>query len=154
MITHPAPPPRQGRGLAHWQAVLLLGVALFLVYAQTGHYGYIDFDDTAYIQDNLMVRRGLSLEGVRWAFSSFYAANWHPLTWLSHMADVSIFGMDLGAHHLGISILLGVHHRIGTLRLRNHLGHDFPRPANLHGLPSDYHLGGPGSQRLLVRPVG
>ena len=100
MITHPAPPPRQGRGLAHWQAVLLLGVALFLVYAQTGHYGYIDFDDTAYIQDNLMVRRGLSLEGVRWAFSSFYAANWHPLTWLSHMADVSLFGMDLGAHHL------------------------------------------------------
>ena len=100
MITHPAPPPRQGRGLAHWQAVLLLGVALFLVYAQTGHYGYIDFDDTAYIEDNLMVRRGLSLEGVRWAFSSFYAANWHPLTWLSHMADVSLFGMDLGAHHL------------------------------------------------------
>ena len=80
--------------------MLLLGVALFLIYAQTGHYGYIDFDDTAYIEDNLMVRRGLSLEGVRWAFSSFYAANWHPLTWLSHMADVSLFGMDLGAHHL------------------------------------------------------
>jgi hypothetical protein len=100
MITHPAPPPRQRRGLPHWQAVLLLGVALFLIYAQTGHYGYIDFDDTAYIEDNLMVRRGLSLEGVRWAFSSFYAANWHPLTWLSHMADVSLFGMDLGAHHL------------------------------------------------------
>ena len=40
------------------------------------------------------------MEGLRWAFGSFYAANWHPLTWLSHMADVSLFGMDLGAHHL------------------------------------------------------
>ena len=100
MITHPAPAPRQRTGLPHWQALLLLALALLLLYARTHQYGYIDFDDTAYIQDNLMVRRGLSLEGFRWAFGSFYAANWHPFTWLSHMADVSLFGMDLGAHHL------------------------------------------------------
>ena len=86
--------------LQHWHAVMALGVALLLLYARVGDYGYIDFDDTAYIEDNLMVRQGLSWEGIRWAFGSFYAANWHPLTWISHMSDVSVFGMDLGAHHL------------------------------------------------------
>lgn len=100
MQTDQTTPAPQRPGLQHWHAVMALCVALFLLYARVGSYGYIDFDDTAYIEDNLMVRRGLSWEGIRWAFGSFYAANWHPLTWISHMADVSVFGMDLGAHHL------------------------------------------------------
>ncbi|MFM7783373.1 MAG: tetratricopeptide repeat protein [Gammaproteobacteria bacterium] len=86
----------------------LLVSALLLLYARTGSYGYIDFDDTASLQDNLTVQRGLTMEGIRWAFTSFYAANWHPLTWMSHMADVSLFGMDPGAHHLVNVFLHGV----------------------------------------------
>jgi protein O-mannosyl-transferase len=102
-----APGPKRP-WLQHWHAVMVLGATLLLLYARVGDYGYIDFDDTAYIEDNLMVRQGLSWEGIRWAFGSFYAANWHPLTWISHMADVSVFGMDLGAHHLVNVALHGV----------------------------------------------
>jgi hypothetical protein len=108
MITQAAPSQRPHRELRHWQAVLLLLLALALIYARARHYGYIDFDDTTYIADNLMVRRGLTLDGIRWAFGAFYAANWHPLTWISHMADVSLFGMDAGAHHLVNVALHGV----------------------------------------------
>src|SRR5229473_2766545 len=43
---------------------------------------------------------GLSWQNIRWAFESFDAANWHPLTWLSHMLDVQLFGMQAGYHHL------------------------------------------------------
>jgi len=83
-----------------------LFLSLFLVLATIGAYGqvytfgYIHFDDGQYVAENLHLSDGLSLKGIRWALTTFYAANWHPLTWLSHMLDVSLFGWNPGAHHV------------------------------------------------------
>lgn len=60
---------------------------------------FVYFDDPEYVFDNRAVSPGLSWSGVRWAFTTGHAANWHPLTWLSHMADVSLFGLKPAGHH-------------------------------------------------------
>ena len=79
---------------------LLLTAATLTVYWQVRGFDFITLDDRQYILDNYALRHGVSLEGIRWAFSSFYEANWHPLTWISHMLDVQIFGLKPGMHHL------------------------------------------------------
>ena len=58
------------------------------------------YDDATYVTENPNVKGGISLESIRWAFTAMYAANWHPLTWLSHMLDCEIFGLDSSRHHL------------------------------------------------------
>jgi protein O-mannosyl-transferase len=78
-------------------AVLL--AALALVYGRVGGFGYVAFDDPEYVLNNAVVSTGLTESGVRWAFTTFYASNWHPLTWLSLMLDVSLFGLAPGAAH-------------------------------------------------------
>ncbi|MFZ3265232.1 MAG: tetratricopeptide repeat protein [Terriglobales bacterium] len=78
----------------------LLVVATVLLYIRVSHYEFLDFDDSQYVAKNVHVRTGFNLGNVAWAFTSFYAANWHPLTWLSHMADCQLFGLNSGAHHL------------------------------------------------------
>ena len=69
--------------------------------------GFIaEYDDDEYILKNPRVRAGLTTAGAAWAFTSVgYAANWHPLTWLSHMADVELFGLEPRWHHL-VSVLI------------------------------------------------
>jgi Tfp pilus assembly protein PilF len=54
--------------------------------------GFVEFDDPEYIRDNALVRRGLTIEGIRWAFETRYIANWHPMTWLSLMLDAHVWG--------------------------------------------------------------
>ncbi len=61
--------------------------------------GFVEYDDPAYVTDNPEVAQGLSWRGVRWAFTEFHSANWHPLTWLSHMLDVELFGLSPAGHH-------------------------------------------------------
>ena len=61
--------------------------------------GFILYDDDAYVTENPHVARGLDASSIAWAFTSSSQANWHPLTWLSHMTDVSLFGLDAGKHH-------------------------------------------------------
>jgi Flp pilus assembly protein TadD len=61
--------------------------------------GFINFDDEDYVTANPHVLGGLSRESVAWAFTSTYSANWHPVTWISHMIDVQWFGLDAGKHH-------------------------------------------------------
>ena len=80
-------------------AAILLVAATLLAYAPVGANGFVRFDDPVYIAENPHVAGGLSAEGVAWAFTTGDAANWHPLTWLSHMADVQLFGLDPAAHH-------------------------------------------------------
>jgi tetratricopeptide (TPR) repeat protein len=70
------------------------------VYAQVMNHHFIILDDNRYIRENPIVNRGLTLTGIAWAFTTFYAANWHPLTWLSHMLDSQIFGLNAGGHLL------------------------------------------------------
>ena len=60
---------------------------------------FIFFDDEDYLVQNAVVKRGLTFDGVVLAFTKSYAANWHPLTWVSHMIDVDLFGLDPRGHH-------------------------------------------------------
>lgn len=80
---------------------------ILLVYFPVGGFDYINYDDNVYITDNPHVRAGLTWAGIRWAFTSGYASNWHPLTWLSHMLDVQLFGLDPGAAH-GVNVFLHI----------------------------------------------
>jgi Flp pilus assembly protein TadD len=64
------------------------------------HHDFVNFDDDDYVTANPVVLRGLTWHGVAWAFTTEHAVNWHPLTWLSHMLDVQLYGLDAGAHHL------------------------------------------------------
>ncbi|MEW6682265.1 MAG: tetratricopeptide repeat protein [Nitrospirota bacterium] len=74
---------------------------------------FILFDDTSYVTENAVVGAGLTWQGVRWAFTTTFTGNWHPLTWLSHMADVQLFGMVPRWHH-AMNVVL---HLVNTLLL-------------------------------------
>src|SRR5262249_2653035 len=78
--------------------VLGLAVVTFGIYAQVIGHRFTTIDDPTYIQDNPMVNRGVTLAGLAWAFTTFYAGNWHPLTWIAHMIDSQLFGMFAGGH--------------------------------------------------------
>ncbi|HET7784869.1 MAG TPA: tetratricopeptide repeat protein [Myxococcales bacterium] len=82
-----------------WMALALVALVAF-VYGPVAGHGFVAYDDPKYVYENAMVQKGLGLAGAAWAFTSFHGSNWHPLTWLSHMLDVQIFGMSPGAHHL------------------------------------------------------
>jgi hypothetical protein len=71
-----------------------------LLYWPTVGYDFVIADDYQYVCQNSHVLKGLSWESVRWAFWSMYALNWHPLTWISHMMDCSLYGLFPGGHHL------------------------------------------------------
>jgi tetratricopeptide (TPR) repeat protein len=81
---------------------LLLALAL---YWQSLAFDYVYFDDTSYVLNNPHVSAGFSFDSIYWAFTSNYMGNWHPLTWLSHMLDVSLFGTDPGWAHFHNAIL-------------------------------------------------
>ena len=82
--------------------LILLGLAVmtFAIYAQVIGHQFITLDDDAYIRENAMVNRGVTLAGVAWAFTTFDQGNWHPLTWIAHMIDSQLFGMNAGGHLL------------------------------------------------------
>jgi protein O-mannosyl-transferase len=86
-------------GQARWVCLALIAVNL-IVYASVRHHDFVNFDDDDYVTANPVVLRGLTWHGVAWAFTTEHAVNWHPLTWLSHMLDVQLYGLDAGAHHL------------------------------------------------------
>ncbi len=85
----------------------LIAVAAAAAFAPVRGNGFVSVDDDLYVYANPFVLGGLSRAGAAWALRSTHAANWHPLTWLSHMADVSLFGLDAGAHHL-VSLALHI----------------------------------------------
>ena len=82
-------------------SVCLLVVALVcIVFGQTIHDSFVNYDDNYYVYDSPFAGRGLGLSGVAWAFSHFHADNWHPLTTISHMLDVQLYGLQPWGHHL------------------------------------------------------
>lgn len=89
---------------ARWVPVFL-AMAVLLAYWPVRRLGFVRFDDPTYVTENPHVLRGLTWPGVKWAFTSGYGANWHPLTWLSHMVDVQLYGLSAGGHHVS-SVLL------------------------------------------------
>jgi len=84
---------------------LFLIIAILAVYWQVGNHAFVNYDDDKYVTENPNVRTGIILKNVKWAFTSTHAANWHPLTWLSHMMDCQIYGLNPGGHHLTNVIL-------------------------------------------------
>lgn len=77
----------------------LLTVTLSLYWQTTGH-EFLKYDDQIYVTENPHLTGGISLTNIKWAFTSIYGANWHPLTWLSHILDVQLFGLNPAGHHL------------------------------------------------------
>jgi len=100
-------PPPAGRGRARRRALLALGVAALaaLPHLAGGLSRATHLDDELYVFDNPRVLGGLTAAGARWALTSLELNNWHPLTWLSHMTDVSLFGTAPAGHH-ATSVLL------------------------------------------------
>jgi hypothetical protein len=96
--------PRRA-GWARWVACALPAAVASWPFLQVAGHAFIQFDDDRYVTENPFVREGVTWAGVQWAWTASYAANWHPLTWLSHMVDVQLFGLDAGAHHL-VNVLL------------------------------------------------
>jgi tetratricopeptide (TPR) repeat protein len=86
-------------GKAPWVYLALIAGNL-IVYASLGHHGFVSFDDGDYVSENPIVAQGLTWHGVSWALTTGHASNWHPLTWLSHMLDVQLYGLNPGLHHL------------------------------------------------------
>lgn len=85
-----------------WTVVYAAAIvgATIAAYAGLRGNGFVYFDDPKYVTENPVVRNGLTLDGIRWAFTTGTDANWFPMTWLSHMLDVQLFGMNAAGHHL------------------------------------------------------
>lgn len=96
--------PQKSRALSGSRVDLLIYLALFLatiaVYAQVRSFDFVNYDDPDYTTGNTHVRQGLTAHGLEWALTSRDAANWFPVTWVSHMLDSQFFGSESGWHHL------------------------------------------------------
>jgi Flp pilus assembly protein TadD len=99
--------PAARRGVLE-PALIALALALLvgLVFERVRGHAFLLLDDAEYVTANGWVLGGMSAAGARWAFAGFHFANWSPLTWLSHMLDVELFGVAPGPHHL---VNVGLH---------------------------------------------
>jgi Flp pilus assembly protein TadD len=79
---------------------ILLVTAILFVYWPTRNHVFVNYDDPGYVTENRNVQAGLDWDGITWAFSTTHMSNWHPVTFLSHMLDCELFGLDPGGHHL------------------------------------------------------
>jgi tetratricopeptide (TPR) repeat protein len=101
-----ARPAEDGRNRRQtWLISLGLALAVLAAYGQLWDCDFVAWDDGNYVTANSMVKQGLSRAGVVWAFSTFRASNWHPLTWISHEADYQLYAMNPAGHHF-TSLLL------------------------------------------------
>jgi tetratricopeptide (TPR) repeat protein len=92
---------------------ILLAAITFAVYWPVHSHEFVRYDDDTYVTHNPNVKSGLSWQGIKWAFTTGYAANWHPLTWLSHQLDYTLFAGSSAAHHL-VNVLF---HVVNTILL-------------------------------------
>ncbi len=90
-----------GQGKNHLFYIIgAFSVLIFLVYYPVLSSDFTNYDDPSYVTSNNYVKSGLSTHSITWAFSTFYSYNWHPLTWISHMLDVQLFGLNPMGHHV------------------------------------------------------
>ena len=82
-------------------------VVTVVVYYPVRYFPFINYDDDLYVTENVHVQSGVEWDTVQWAFTTYHASNWHPLTWLSHALDAQLFGMAPAGPHL-INLLLHV----------------------------------------------
>lgn len=99
---NPLPPKRKSESnRTHCEIwiILFLLIAVFAIYGQVVHFDFVNYDDPDYVTANAHVQAGLNWSGTAWALGSSLTGNWFPLTWLSHMLDCQLFGLDAGWHH-------------------------------------------------------
>src|SRR3712207_6244101 len=77
-----------------------LAAITWIVFGQTVGHDFVNYDDGDYVYKNPQVTPGLTWPGIVWAFTHTHSANWHPVTWLSHMVDCQFFRLWAGGHHL------------------------------------------------------
>ena len=77
-----------------------VAIAVLLVFAPVRHNEFLNWDDQSYVTQNDHVRGGVTWDGIVWAFTSSHSANWHPLTWISHMLDCQLYNLQPGGHHI------------------------------------------------------
>ena len=78
----------------------ILVLAVFIIFKQTGAYSFISFDDMAYVKNNVYLINGISVNNIVWAFTTGLSGNWHPITWISYMLDVELYGLTPGMLHM------------------------------------------------------
>jgi tetratricopeptide (TPR) repeat protein len=86
-----------------WQIAavcIVLAVVTVVAYRGVRSNDFLTFDDDVYVVDNPHVQQGLTMQSIAWAFTSFDQSNWHPLTWISHMVDWSLYGKNPAGHHI------------------------------------------------------
>jgi len=93
---------------------IYLGLAglVALVFLQTAHFNFVNYDDGSYVFENAKIRAGLTPRGIVWAFTNVHSQNWHPFTSISHMIDCQLFGLNAGQHHL---VNVGLHTVVALL---------------------------------------
>ncbi len=79
---------------------LFLAASAIIAFQQLSQCDFINYDDDVYVTETIHIQDGITAQAIRWAFTTGYAANWHPLTWMSHMLDVQLFGLKPRWHHL------------------------------------------------------
>lgn len=84
---------------------LVLAASVLILYTRAAKFEFINYDDNLYVTQNDEVQQGLTVASAKWAFTTFAVANWHPLTWISHMADYQLFRLNPVGHHL-VSVFL------------------------------------------------
>ena len=84
---------------------IVLILAILAVFWQVNQYDFVNFDDPVYVMENSNIQSGITLAGIRWAFSTRYADLWNPLVWLSLMFDYQLHGLNAGGYHLTNLIL-------------------------------------------------
>lgn len=87
-----------------WSVALLVAMVTFIIYLPALNNGFVNWDDDEYVHENPYIR-SFDFKFFMWSFTSFYASNWHPLTWLSHGVDYALWGLNPRGHHLSSVIL-------------------------------------------------
>jgi protein O-mannosyl-transferase len=88
--------------------IALLLLTTIAVYWPAVSHEFVNYDDPAYVTGNVYVRKGFTLENIRWAFTTTLMGNWNPVTWFSHMTDIHLYGLDPRGHHLTSIIIHGL----------------------------------------------
>ena len=101
------------QGKITWWIILALSAAVLSIYLQSTAFDFTRYDDNYFITENPVVQQGLSFKNLVWAFTAVQNGTWQPLTWLTHMLDCQLFGLNAGGHHLTNVIC----HLLGTILL-------------------------------------
>src|SRR5579859_3028569 len=101
---------------------VLLGGLVLAVFQPVLRHGFINLDDFTYVVGNYHVQAGLTKQSLLLAFKRFQGANWHPLTWIAHMLDCQLFGLDPAGHHLTSALIHAVNSVLLFLFLKSATG--------------------------------